>query len=214
MVGPPGAGKGTQALSLAERLGLIHVASGDLFRHHITEQTPLGKKVKAYLDRGALVPDDLTVQLVAERLGEPDAASGVVLDGFPRTRQQAEALDRMLARLDAKVDAALYIDVDHDEIVRRLSGRWICSESNNHVYHEITRPPKVRGLCDIDNAPLIQRADDKPETVIARLELQLPPMYEVVDYYAERGVLSTVDGEQAIDAVTDALLREVAQPAR
>jgi adenylate kinase len=214
MVGPPGAGKGTQAALLAERMGLAHVASGDLFRDHISRATALGKKVKSYLDRGALVPDDLAVQLIAERLGDQDAAEGVVLDGFPRTREQAEALDRMLSRLGGRVEAALYIDVDRDEIIHRLSGRWICSSSSNHVYHEITRPPRVRGLCDIDDAPLKQRDDDRPETVKARLELQLPPMFEVVDYYSERGVLSTVDGEQSIEEVTDALLRGVAQPAR
>ena len=214
MVGPPGAGKGTQAFLLAERLGLEHVASGDLFRDHITRETALGKKVKSYLDRGALVPDDLAVQLVVHKLNDPEAAGGVVLDGFPRTRQQAEALDRMLTRQGARVQAALYIDVDRDEIIHRLSGRWICSESSNHVYHEITRPPRVLGLCDIDNAPLKQRDDDRPETVKARLEQQLAPMFEVVDYYSERGVLSTVDGEQPIEGVTDALLRAVAQPAR
>jgi len=214
MVGPPGAGKGTQAALLAERLGMVHVASGDLFRDHISRQTALGKKVKAYLDRGALVPDDLAVQLIAERLNDPDAAEGVILDGFPRTRDQAEALDKMLARLGSRVEATLYIDVDRDEIVHRLSGRWICSASSNHVYHEITRPPKVHGLCDIDNAPLKQRDDDRPETVKARLELQLAPMFEVVDYYSEQGVLSSVDGEQPIEAVTDALLRAVAQPTR
>jgi adenylate kinase len=214
MVGAPGAGKGTQAALLAERLNLAHVASGDLFRDHIARGTALGKKVKSYLDRGALVPDDLAVQLIADRLNEPDAADGVVLDGFPRTRPQAEELDRMLARLGGRVDSALYVDVDRDEIVRRLSGRWLCSESPNHVYHEMTRPPLVHGLCDVDNAPLFQRDDDRPETVKSRLEIQLPPMFEVVDYYADRGVLSTVDGEQPVEAVTEALLRAIAQPAR
>lgn len=214
MVGSPGAGKGTQAGLLANRLGLAHVASGDLFRDHITRQTALGKKVRSYLDRGALVPDDLTVQLIADRLGQADAAQGVILDGFPRTRAQAEALDRMLARRDAHVNAALFVDVDKAEIVRRLSGRWICSQTADHVYHEIARPPKVAGVCDIDGAPLIQRDDDSPETIQARLDQQLPPMYEVVDYYAEHGVLSTVNGDQPIDQVSDALLRAIAQPAR
>lgn len=214
MVGSPGAGKGTQAGLLANRLGLAHVASGDLFRDHITRQTALGKKVRSYLDRGALVPDDLTVQLIADRLGQADAAQGVILDGFPRTRAQAEALDRMLARRDARVNAALFVDVDKAEIVRRLSGRWICSQTADHVYHEIARPPKVAGVCDIDGAPLIQRDDDSPETIQARLDQQLPPMYEVVDYYAEHGVLSTVNGDQPIDQVSDALLRAIAQPAR
>lgn len=214
MVGGPGAGKGTQAARLAKRLGLVHVASGDLFRDNISRQTPLGKKVKSYLDRGALVPDELAVQMIADRLGQPDATEGVILDGFPRTRSQAESLDRMLAKRDARVNAALFVDVDRAEVIRRLSGRWLCSTTPDHVYHAISRPPKIPGKCDIDGAPLIQRDDDKPETIKARLEMQLPPMYEVVDYYAENGVLSTVNGDQSIDEVSDALLRAIAQPTR
>jgi adenylate kinase len=214
MVGAPGAGKGTQAAMLADRLGIPHAASGDLFRDHIKRGTALGKKVKSYLDSGALVPDDLTVQLIADRLARPDAAEGVILDGFPRTRPQAEALDAMLARQGGQVAAALYVDVERDELLRRLSGRWICTAAPDHVYHSVARPPRAAGKCDIDGAPLFQRDDDKPETVAARLEMQLPPMYEVVDYYADRGVLSTVDGDQPVDEVTDALLRAIAQPAR
>lgn len=214
MVGGPGAGKGTQAARLAKRLGLVHVASGDLFRDNISRQTPLGKKVKSYLDRGALVPDELAVQMIADRLGQPDATEGVILDGFPRTRSQAESLDRMLAKRDARVNAALFVDVDRAEVIRRLSGRWLCSTTPDHVYHAISRPPKIPGKCDIDGAPLIQRDDDKPETIKARLEMQLPPMYEVVDYYAENGVLSTFNGDQSIDEVSDALLRAIAQPTR
>lgn len=214
MVGGPGAGKGTQAALLAGRLGLLHVASGDLFRDNIQRQTSLGKKVKSYLDRGALVPDELAVQMIDDRLGKADAAEGVILDGFPRTRAQAEALDKMLAKRGAHVDQALFVDLDRDEVVRRLSGRWICSVTPDHVYHAVARPPKVAGKCDIDGAPLIQRDDDKPETISARLEQQLPPMYEVVDYYKEHGRLSTVDGEKSIQEVSDALMRAIAQPAR
>ena len=214
MVGAPGAGKGTQAALLAERLGIPHVASGDLFRDHIKRETALGKKVKSYIDSGALVPDDLTVQLIADRLSQPDAANGVILDGFPRTRPQAEALDAMVAQVGGRVAAALYVDVDRDELLRRLSGRWMCSASPDHVYHDVTRPPKVPGKCDIDGAPLFQRDDDKPETIAARLEQQLPPMYEVVDHYADRGVLSTVDGDRPMAEVTDELMRAIAQPTR
>lgn len=214
MVGPPGAGKGTQAALLAKQLLLAHVASGDLFRDHISRETALGKKVKSYLDRGALVPDDLAVQMIAERLAQPDASGGVILDGFPRTRAQAEALDKMLVRRDAHVDAALFIDLDKVAAVRRLSGRWLCSEVPDHVYHDVARPPRVAGVCDIDGAPLIQRDDDKFETIRARLDQQLPPMYEVVDYYADRGVLSIVDGDKSIDEVSDALMRAIALPAR
>jgi adenylate kinase len=214
MVGGPGAGKGTQAALLAGRLGLLHVASGDLFRDNIQRQTSLGKKVKSYLDRGALVPDELAVQMIDDRLGKADAAEGVILDGFPRTRAQAEALDKMLAKRGAHVDQALFVDLDRDEVVRRLSGRWICSVTPDHVYHAVARPPKIAGKCDIDGAPLIQRDDDKPETISARLEQQLPPMYEVVDYYKEHGRLSTVNGEKSIQEVSDALMRAIAQPAR
>jgi adenylate kinase len=214
MVGAPGAGKGTQAALLSERLGMPHVASGDLFRAHIKNGTALGKKVKGYLESGALVPDALTVQMIADRLAEPDAAAGAILDGFPRTRPQAEALDAMVAKMGGQVTDALYVDVPHDELLRRLSGRWICTASPDHVYHSFARPPRVEGVCDIDGAPLYQRDDDKPATVEVRLAGQLPPMYEVVDYYTDRGVLSTVNGEGKVDEVTDALLRAIAQPAR
>lgn len=214
MVGGPGAGKGTQASLLAHKMGLLHLSSGDLFRDNIKRETPLGKKVKGYLDKGALVPDDLTVQMIDRRLDQPDAEHGVVLDGFPRTRAQAEALDKMLAKRNARVDQALFVDVDKEEVIRRLSGRWLCSITPDHVYHSVAKPPKVAGKCDVDGAPLVQRDDDKPETIRARLEQQLPPMYEVVDYYAEHGVLSTVDANRPIDEVSDALIRAIAQPAR
>jgi adenylate kinase len=214
MVGAPGAGKGTQAARLSERLGMPHVASGDLFRAHIRDATPLGRKAGPYIERGALVPDNLTVRMIADRLEQPDAAAGAILDGFPRTRPQAEALDAMLARRGGRVVGALYVDVDSDALLRRLSGRWLCSVSDEHVYHDLNRPPRVAGICDVDGAELYQREDDRPETIRARLDEQLPPMFEVVDYYAEQGVLSTVDGGGAIEEVTEALLRVMAQPAR
>ena len=214
MVGAPGAGKGTQAALLSERLGIPHVASGDLFRDNIKRGTALGKKVKGYLESGALVPDSVTVQMISDRLAKADAAEGAILDGFPRTRPQAEALDAMLAKMDGEVAAALYVDVARDELLRRLSGRWICTVAADHVYHAVARPPKVKGVCDIDGAPLYQRDDDKPATIEARLEGQLPPMYEVVDYYTDRGVLSTVDGATEVADVTDALLHAIALPAR
>ena len=209
MVGGPGAGKGTQARYLSAALGLPHVASGDLFRDAMAAGTPTGLEAKAYYDRGALVPDELTVRMIAERLDQPDAASGAILDGFPRTVPQARALDGFLLRRGTRLQGALYIDVSEDELVRRLSGRWICSGPAQHVYHVVNHPPERPGICDFDGTELSQRADDAADTIVARLEKQLPPMYEVVDYYAERGLLLPVAGETRASEVTDALLRAI-----
>lgn len=213
MVGAPGAGKGTQAAILAGRLGIPHVASGELFRNAVRAGTPLGAAVRGYLERGQLVPDDLAIEVILDRLAQPDAARGAILDGFPRTRPQAEALSAALARRGQRVDQALYVGVREGELRRRLSGRWIC-RANGHSYHVIDHPPKRPGVCDLDGSELYQREDDQPETVRARLAAQLPPMYDVVDYYTELGVLTAVDGEGTIDEVTDALLRTIAEPAR
>ena len=209
LIGPPGAGKGTQAQLLSDRLGLPHVASGDLFRTHVRDRTQLGREAQRFIKTGALVPDALTVRMVEQRLAEPDAAEGAILDGFPRTSPQAEALDALLARRGGRVAGALFIDVDRDVLLRRLSGRWMCRLTDEHVYHEQARPPRRRGLCDVDGAELYQREDDLPATVQARLERQLPPMFEVVDYYKEQGLLSTVDGDQPVGEVTEALLRVI-----
>ena len=213
MVGAPGAGKGTQAAILAERLGIPHVASGELFRAAVRAETPLGAAVRGYLERGQLVPDELAIEVIVDRLAQPDAVNGAILDGFPRTRPQAEALTTALARRGQRVDQALYVGVRESELRRRLSGRWIC-RANGHSYHVIDHPPARPGVCDIDGSPLYQRDDDRPDTVRARLAAQLPPMYDVVDYYTEQGILTAVDGEGTIDEVTDALLRCLAQPAR
>ena len=213
LIGGPGAGKGTQAQLLTERLGLVHVASGDLFRTHMRDGTPLGRQAKRYIMAGSLVPDEVTVEMIEQRLSEPDASAGVILDGFPRTRPQAEALDALLARRGARVAGALYLDVDRDRLLRRISGRWICQASDEHVYHELTMPPAQPGICDIDGSPLYQRPDDEPETVRSRLDKQLPPMFEVVDHYAEQGTLSTVDGDAPPEQVTDDLLRLMSAPA-
>jgi adenylate kinase len=213
MVGAPGAGKGTQAVLIAERLGLIQVASGDLFREAVRDETPLGADAKCYMERGALVPDDIVIGMIDERLSRSDARGGIVLDGFPRTRPQAEALDALLRRRGDAVEGALYVGVSEPELLRRLSGRWLC-RSAGHPYHEVSRPPRTPGRCDIDGSELCQRDDDRPETVRARLEQQLPPMYDVIDYYKGTGVLVAVDGEQPVDVVNDALLKAVnAQPA-
>ena len=207
LLGPPGAGKGTQAAILAGEVGLLHVASGDLFRAEVQAGTDLGRTAKDYLDRGALVPDEITGAMIMARLGRPDAQAGIVLDGFPRTVGQAEALDRALDKRGSRVEHAVYLDVPTDELVRRLSARWLCP--SGHVYNTLAHPPKAAGVCDIDGTPLSQRADDRPATVRERLTQQLAPLYEVVDHYRERGILSVVDGGQPVPAVTDDLLRLV-----
>jgi adenylate kinase len=213
MVGAPGAGKGTQASILAQRLDIPHVASGELFRAAVRAGTSLGESVRSHLERGQLVPDDVAIEVILERLAQSDAAAGAILDGFPRTRPQAEALDAALARRGQRVDQALYVGVREGELRRRLSGRWLC-RAEGHSYHVIDRPPRRPGVCDVDGSELYQRDDDRPETVRARLAAQLPPMYDVVDYYTERGLLTAVDGEGPIEDVTEALLRALAQPAR
>jgi adenylate kinase len=205
LLGPPGAGKGTQAEILAAESGLLHVASGDIFRAEIEAGSPLGIKAREYVAQGALVPDEITVAMVVGRLSRPDAQAGVVLDGFPRTVAQAEALDHALDGRGTRVEHAIYLDVPTDDVVRRLSARWVCPAG--HVYNTLAQPPRVAGVCDVDGKRLVQRADDRPETVRERLALQLAPLYEVVDHYRERGTLSVVDGRQPIASVTGDILR-------
>ncbi len=205
LLGAPGAGKGTQAHLLARHLGLPHVATGDLFRAALRDGTPLGLEAREYMDRGALVPDEVTVAMLLERIAQPDASRGVILDGFPRTRAQAEALDRSLAERGAAVESALLVDVPAEELLARLSGRWLC-EAAGHPYHETAHPPRVAGTCDVDGSRLIQRDDDRPEVVRARLEKQLGALGDVIEHYRKAGLLSAVDGRQPIPAVTGALL--------
>ncbi len=209
MLGAPGAGKGTQAQLLAVRLGVPHVSTGDLFRAALRDGSALGDVVRPYMERGALVPDEVTMQVIAERLAAPDAQRAVILDGFPRTRPQAEALDRLIGSRGGRVAGALYIEVDVDQLVRRLAGRRVCTAASAHLYHLESRPPATPGLCDVDGTALEQRRDDQPETVRARLERQLPPMYDVIDHYVESGILLSVRGDRPIDQVTDELVRVV-----
>ena len=211
LLGAPGAGKGTQAALLSERLAIPHVATGDLFRAAVREGSAIGLEARRFMERGQLVPDQITVGMLLERLAEPDARAGVILDGFPRTVAQAEALDRALAEHDARVDHALEIDVPADELVRRMSGRWIC-EANGHVYNASSHPPRVAGQCDLDGSPLIQREDDREETVRARLEGQLGALREVSRHYRDQGVLRTVDGRRPAEEVAADLLR-IVEPA-
>jgi adenylate kinase len=204
LLGAPGAGKGTQAPSLSERLGIPVVATGDLFRAAVRDGTPLGVEAKRFMDAGQLVPDEITVRLFLERLGRPDAAAGVILDGFPRTAVQARALDEALDGRGERVSAAVLVDVPEDELIRRMSGRWICRASG-HPYHETSSPPSTVGVCDLDGSELYQRADDQPDTVRKRMDQQLGALGEVIEHYRAAGVLSTVDGLQGIGEVAGAI---------
>lgn len=204
LLGAPGAGKGTQAPLLADRLGIPVVATGDLFRAAVRDGTPLGTEARRYMDAGQLVPDDIVVRLLLDRLGRADAGEGVILDGFPRTAVQAQALDDALAGRGAGVTAAVLVDVPIEHLVRRMSGRWVCKAAG-HPYHETASPPQVAGVCDLDGSELYQRADDKPETIRARMAQQLGALAEVIEHYRAAGRLHTVDGEQPIPAVASAI---------
>lgn len=205
LLGAPGAGKGTQAPILADRLGLPHVATGDLFRLAVHEGSAVGLEARRYMERGQLVPDSITVKMLLDRLAQPDAVRGAILDGFPRNLAQAAILATALAERGSGVGVALEIEVPEAELVRRLSGRWIC-QANGHVYNESSHPPRVAGLCDLDGSALIQREDDRRETVAARLAAQLSALREVVGYYRERGLLRTIDGLRPAAEVTEGLL--------
>ena len=205
LLGPPGAGKGTQAERLERALGLPHVASGDLFRENLKNETELGQLARTYMNRGDLVPDDVTIAMVSDRLGRADCALGVILDGFPRTETQAEGLDDMLAGMGRALDGVLYISVPDEELVRRLSGRWICRQCQT-PYHAVFSPPAVEGVCDACGGQLYQRDDDKPETVRARLGVFHQQTAPLIDYFRAAGLLTEVDGAASIDEVSDALL--------
>jgi adenylate kinase len=206
LLGAPGAGKGTQAAMLTEALGVPHVASGDLFRSALQKKTPLGLEAKKYIDQGLLVPDEVTIAMIRERLALPDCQEGVILDGFPRTLEQAKALDAALAEEGRAIDKVLYIKVPNEELVARLSGRWICRDCQA-VYHTITNPPKQAGRCDACcEGELYQRPDDRPDTVRRRLEVYFEQTMPLIEYYTERGVLTEVNGDQSIAEVQTALI--------
>lgn len=214
MIGAPGAGKGTQAELLSDLLRLPHISTGALFREAVTSADPLGEQVRDYVERGALVPDEVTVAMVERRLEASDAVDGAILDGFPRTRRQAEALEATLSRAGDSSVIALYVEVPTQELMARLTGRRVCSVDDQHVYHVDARPPRRAGICDVDGAKLRQRDDDRPNTVSSRLDAQLPPMYEVIDHYAERSVLYPVRGDQPAEAVTQELLEALSAAAK
>jgi len=200
LLGAPGAGKGTQAVMLAEKLGAVQVASGDLFRQALAQETELGKKAKEYMDKGQLVPNEITIQMVLDRLAKPDCAKGALLDGFPRNIGQAEALDKALEEQSKAIDKVVYIKVSEDELLKRLSGRWIC-RSCQAPYHEVDSPPNVAGKCDRCGGELYQRDDDNVETVKKRLEVYFAETSPLIDYYRKAGKLLEIDGEGSTDEV-------------
>jgi adenylate kinase len=205
MLGPPGAGKGTQARKLAEELGLAHISSGDLFRENMKNQTQLGKLAEGYIQKGQLVPDDVTIAMVRERIEQVDANQGAIFDGFPRTADQARALEKMLGDLGAQIKAVPYIRVPDDVLIERLTGRWTC-RAKGHIFHEQYNPPKEPGRCDFDGSELYQREDDKVETVTKRIQVYHDQTLPLIDYYKERGLLVEVNGTQPIEEVTQELI--------
>jgi adenylate kinase len=208
LLGAPGAGKGTQARFLAETLGVPHVASGELLRDHRARGTALGHMAQEYMDRGDLVPDDVVVDMIADRLDEPDAARGALLDGFPRTLPQAEALERRLQARGDRVREVIYVEVPTEVLVERLAGRWMCRVCQT-AYHQVFNPPAVAGVCSACGGELYQRPDDKREVVANRVAVYLRDTHPVVEMYEEAGVLRRVDGNQSIDEVKAALLEAI-----
>lgn len=214
LIGAQGSGKGTQAEKLSEALNIRHVASGDLFRRAISDQTKLGLKAKQYMDEGKLVPDDITIAMVLDRLQAPECADGVLLDGFPRTIAQAQALDRGLSEVNKLVDCAIYLEVPRAELLKRLSGRYIC-KAHQHVYNIESNPPKVAGICDVDGSELYQRSDDRGEAIQKRLDIFFSETIHLLDYYESQHKLVRVNGNQSIEQVqkdlTDAITERVGQ---
>lgn len=208
LLGPPGAGKGTQAKLLAERLGVPVISTGDLFREQIAADTPLGREVAEYINRGDLVPDATALQVLRDRLGKPDASEGAVFDGFPRTVAQAAALDRLLDERRAHLTRVVDFEVAEPELLRRLGGRWTC-RSCHATYHQVAAPPRVPGVCDRCGGELYQRPDDTPDAVKVRLGVYRDRTLPLIEYYRSHGVLRTIDAAQDRERVTRALLRAV-----
>lgn len=209
LLGAPGTGKGTQAVVIAKKYGWPHISTGDMLREHVANATSLGKKAKEYMDAGALVPDDLVISMLVERIGREDTKNGALLDGFPRNLAQATALDEALTKAGKAIDVAPIITVPDDELIARLGGRWLCRDCGA-IYHQVTSPPKTAGKCDKCGGELYQRDDDKAETVRARLEKQRPPA-DMVAHYRAQSKLAEINGSQAVDAVTADLVKVIEQ---
>lgn len=208
LLGPPGAGKGTQASNIVEKYGIPHISTGDIFRANIKEGTALGQEAKSYMDKGLLVPDALVVSIVKDRLLKDDCKQGFLLDGFPRTVNQAESLDSELEKMGINLDRVINIDADADILIERAVGRRICKECGA-TYHIKFNPPKVEGICDKDNGVLYQRDDDVEETVSTRIRVYMEQTQPLIEYYNQRGLLLNVDGTQAIDAVFTVISEEL-----
>lgn len=208
LLGPPGAGKGTQAQIISRTMNLAHISSGDIFRENLKNQTELGKLAQTYMDRGALVPDDVTIAMIKDRLSRPDCDNGALLDGFPRTPTQAKALDNMLSENNQEIDCVPYINVPTEVLIERLSGRWTCPKCG-YVYHEKFNPPKEPGICDKDQSQLYQRADDQVETVKKRIEVYWEQTSPLIDYYRESGLLIEIDGTQSIEQVSSQMINAI-----
>jgi adenylate kinase len=204
-LGAPGAGKGTQAAEVAKELKLAHIATGDMFRDAQKQGTALGLKAKEYMEKGMLVPDEITVAMLLERISAPDCREGVIFDGFPRTLAQAEALDKAFIKQSKTIDKVVYIKVDEEELLIRLSGRWICRQCQT-PYHEVTSPPKVKGKCDRCGGELYQRDDDKPATIKERLKVFFAQTAPLIDYYTKTGKLTEVQGVGSIEKIRKAIL--------
>jgi len=204
-VGAPGAGKGTQASMVAQKLNMVHISSGDLFRQALEQGTELGKQVKTYMEKGALVPDEITIQMVMERMSAPDSENGVILDGFPRNLPQAEALDGAVGTRGKTIGKVIYIKVSEEELIKRLSGRWLCRQCQA-VYNTVNSPPRMGGKCDKCGGELYQRPDDKPETVKKRLTVYFAETAPLIDYYRRQGTLMTVEGEGSVEEVTQRIV--------
>ena len=204
LLGPPGAGKGTQAKIVSAELGLAHISSGDIFRENIKNQTELGKLAATFINRGDLVPDDVTIGMIRERLARPDCAQGALLDGYPRTPPQAQALDEMLSAFDSRVTVVPFVQVPEEELVNRLSGRWICREQG-HIFHEAFNPPKESGRCDFDGSELYQRGRQR-DAVQRRIHVYLEQTAPLVEHYRQIGILADINGAQPIEKVTADLL--------
>ena len=208
LLGPPGAGKGTQAQVISRELNLAHISSGDLFRENLKNQTELGKMAQGYMNRGELVPDDVTIAMVRERISRSDCAEGALLDGFPRTPAQADALAEMLASMGQKVDSVPYISVPAEDLIERLGGRWTCPTCGR-VYHEKYNPPQEKGICDLDGDKLVQREDDKAETVERRIRVYMDQTSPLIEYYRQKGLLIEFDGTHSIEEVSSDILKAI-----